>query len=400
MVLNLSYAMDILPLSFLNSEEGVECMNYQDGFCATFAEEKSFLQFLYDLEKRADWQTQHTNQLCVYSIEDRPDICDNILNDSEKEEIMKDTLQNTGMILRVGEEYYPLGTSALSTLESRARISGTALRDLEKADLAMTLSKCLLVTRGEALVRIHEGKARAVHGGDKGDYAVLPMPELFEVAAIHVAENYDKTRFSGGFFDHSLAMASWEIQDEALFETYRELMKQYEQTVNGQIAASIRVQSSDVGTSGANIFYSLLLGAERTPLILGKPLKLEHRSQACIESFCGNMAQIFARYKEAVEGLSTLFHVHVSYPANVMAGVMKKSGIGKALTARTVEQFKAGHGPGGCNGYELYCGICEVIFLAQSNGMNAKGLADLEEMVSRCLSYHYHEYDIPGVVAY
>ena len=72
----------------------------------------------------------------------------------------------------------------------------------------------------------------------------------------------------------------------------------------------------------------------------------------------------------------------------------------KALTAQTVEQFKAGHGPGICNGYDIYCGICEAIFLAQSNGMGAKALTDLEEMVSRCLTYRFHEYDIPGTILY
>ena len=71
-----------------------------------------------------------------------------------------------------------------------------------------------------------------------------------------------------------------------------------------------------------------------------------------------------------------------------------------ALTAQAVEQFKAGHGPGICNGYDIYCGICEAIFLAQSNGMGAKALTDLEEMVSRCLTYRFHEYDIPGTILY
>ena len=45
-------------------------------------------------------------------------------------------------------------------------------------------------------------------------------------------------------------------------------------------------------------------------------------------------------------------------------------------------------------------GICEAIFLAQSNGMGAKALTDLEEMVSRCLTYRFHEYDIPGTILY
>lgn len=127
---------------------------------------------------------------------------------------------------------------------------------------------------------------------------------------------------------------------------------------------------------------------------------MEHTNNASIEDFSQNMGQIFARYQEAIGDLSKLFHVYASYPANVMASVMLKAGISKALTAQTVEQFKAGHGPGICNGYDIYCGICEAIFLAQSNGMGAKALTDLEEMVSRCLTYRFHEYDIPGTILY
>lgn len=95
-----------------------------------------------------------------------------------------------------------------------------------------------------------------------------------------------------------------------------------------------------------------------------------------------------------------MFRVYINYPANVMAGLMNRVGIGKQLTAQTVEQFKAGHMGGGCSGYEVYCGICECIFLAQSRGMSVKGLLDLEEMVSRILAYRMHDYDIPGVVSY
>ena len=103
----------------------------------------------------------------------------------------------------------------MKSIESRARIAGSALLDLPKGKLARVLNDCLNVTKGNALVRIHEGKVRAVHGGDPSDYSVLPMPELFEVASIYVAENYDKANlFQNGLFSHSLAMASWELEEK------------------------------------------------------------------------------------------------------------------------------------------------------------------------------------------
>lgn len=375
-------------------------MNYQDGFSASFPEKEGFMEFLDGIEERGCWKVFPTNEIQVFSLEESPELCQKIEAEKEGEDILQDTRANTGLLLKVGEEHYPLGATAIKTLENRARISGYALQDLSREKLARVLNDCLEVTRGNALVRIHEGKARAVHGGDKSDYAVLPMPELFEASAIHMEEQYEKVRFLSGYFDHWLVTASWEIQDRRLLDTYRELLLQYGQVADPELSAQIKVHSSDVGVSGANIFYSLLMGKERKPLVLGDALRLEHSGGASLADFSRNLSQVFARYREAVEGLSGLFSEYLTYPANVIARVMKKAGIGVGLTAKTAELFKASHGFGGCNGYEVYCGICESIFLAQSEGAGVRALTDLEERVSRCLAFPFKEYDIPGEVRY
>lgn len=375
-------------------------MNFRDDFAINFQSQELFMQFLDQIEERAKWETYPTNSLMVFPVEADAEIIWQIEANTERDNIIKDTCANTELVIKIGESYYTVGATTIKTLESRARISGNALLDLEKAKFARVLNDCLEVTKGQALVRIHEGKVRAVHGGDKSDYAILSMPEIFEVAALYLKENYHGVTFADGYFSHLLTKASWEIKDNELLDSYRELLLQYGQIADEQLVASIRVHSSDVAASGANIFCSLLEGANKRPLVLGNALKLEHSAGATIESFAANMVQIFARYQEAVDGLSKLFQVNVNYPANVMAGLMKRAGIGKQLTALTVEQFKVGYGGGNCNGYEVYCGICECIFLAQSRGMSVKGLLDLEEMVSRCLSFRMYDYDIPGTVVF
>ena len=351
-------------------------MNYQDDFSAAFPEKEGFLEFLDGIEERGCWRVFPTNEIQVFSLAESPELCREIEAEREGADILQDTRANTGLLLKVGEEHYPLGATAIKTLENRARISGYALQDLGRGKLARVLNDCLEVTKGNALVRIHEGKARAVHGGDKSDYAVLPMPELFEASAIHMEEQYERVRFLSGYFDHWLVTASWEIQDRRLLDTYRDMLLQYGQVADPELSAQIKVHSSDVGVSGANIFYSLLMGKERRPLVLGDALRLEHSGGASLADFSRNLSQVFARYREAVEGLSGLFSEYLTYPANVIARVMKKAGIGVGLTAKTAELFKAGHGFGGCNGYEVYCGICECIFLAQSEGAGVRALPD------------------------
>lgn len=375
-------------------------MKYQDSFSASFAEQDAFLNFLDQVEESAAWRVYPTSELKVSALDEAEDTCREIEALEDGSDILADTRANTGLFLKVGEESYPLGLTAVKSLENRARISGYALQDLERSKLARVLNDCLEVTKGDALVRIHEKKARAVHGGDKSDYAVLPMPEIFEAASIHVREQYQNIRFMEGYFDHWLTTASWEMEDQRLLDTYRQLLLQYGYAAPAELAAQIRVQTSDVGVSGANIFYSLLVGKEKRLLSLGDALRLEHTGGASLADFSRNLSQVFARYREAVEGLSRLFDEYVTYPANVITRVMKKAGIGVGLTAKTAELFKASHGLGSCNGYEVYCGICESIFLAQSEGAGVRALTELEEKVSRCLTFPFKEYDIPGEIRY
>ena len=231
-----------------------------------------------------------TNEIQVFSLAESPELCREIEAEREGADILQDTRANTGLLLKVGEEHYPLGATAIKTLENRARISGYALQDLGRGKLARVLNDCLEVTKGNALVRIHEGKARAVHGGDKSDYAVLPMPELFEASAIHMEEQYERVRFLSGYFDHWLVTASWEIQDRRLLDTYRDMLLQYGQVADPELSAQIKVHSSDVGVSGANIFYSLLMGKERRPLVLGDALRLEHSGGSSLADFSRNLS--------------------------------------------------------------------------------------------------------------
>ena len=182
-------------------------MNYQDDFSAAFPEKEGFLEFLDGIEERGCWRVFPTNEIQVFSLAESPELCREIEAEREGADILQDTRANTGLLLKVGEEHYPLGATAIKTLENRARISGYALQDLGRGKLARVLNDCLEVTKGNALVRIHEGKARAVHGGDKSDYAVLPMPELFEASAIHMEEQYERVRFLSGYFDHWLVTA-------------------------------------------------------------------------------------------------------------------------------------------------------------------------------------------------
>ena len=368
----------------------------KDSFEKNFADRSQFMSFLDEIEERADWMVCPTDSLYVTAAEMNPAVCRKIQQTEDGEPLLNDTRLNTGLFIKANEKDYPLAITAMKTLQNRARIYGNALQDLDRPTFAGVLNDCLQVTSGQALLRLQEGKIRAVHGGDPKDYAVLPMPEIFEAANLYLEESYEKVTFSAGYFSHNLVTVSWQLQEPELLDTYRDLLLQYGEQASEELSACIRVQSSDVASSGANIRCFLLEGSGKRPLILGSEIKLEHTNGATVEKFSGNLTQIFSCYQESVKKLERLFQLEIRYPDIAMEAMMKKVGIGKQLTARTVDHFRATHGTGKANGYELYCGICEAVFFAQCKGTSAASLIDLEEMVARCLSLRFEEYDVPG----
>ena len=128
-------------------------MNYQDDFSINFTKEDQLHGFLEELEERAGWDVRPSNSIRVLPAEENEALCQQITEELKETEIIKDTCQNTGLLLKMGRSVYPLGKSSLSTLKSRARVNGNALSDLEKPKLARILNDCLKVTRGDALFR-------------------------------------------------------------------------------------------------------------------------------------------------------------------------------------------------------------------------------------------------------
>ena len=175
-------------------------------------------------------------------------------------------------------------------------------------------------------------------------------------------------------------------------------MQNYGRKTDKDIKAVVRITTSDVGVSGANIFYSLQEPTRN--VILGNALKVTHKNCKGMEDFTENIESIFDYYREVLKGVMRLCDIWNEHPANAMAGIMKQAGFGKKLLAETVEQFKATTGNEPCSAYEIYCGICESITIARQEKTNERGLLALEEKIAGCVSKRWHEYDIPGTVKY
>ena len=125
-----------------------------------------------------------------------------------------DIIINTGLLLKVRNQYYPVRSCAIKSILDRAGISGAGLRRVEKSVYARILNDCLKVAKGEALLRISEGKVSAVLGGDCHDYAVLDTEQVFLHSVDYLTENFKGCIYLAGFYEHDMASALWELSGE------------------------------------------------------------------------------------------------------------------------------------------------------------------------------------------
>lgn len=372
---------------------------YADSFSANFADQNSLLSFLAKRDQMAAWETRHAKDLRVVALDEgvtlQTDPPPGYTLDDMKG-IIEDTMENTRLLLKAKDAVYPVRTCAVKSLLDRAKISGTALGKVEKPVLARILNHCLRVANGDALLRIADGKVSAVHGGDRTDYAVLDMPELFKRTVEYLYANFPGCTFAGGFYEHAMVTAVWELTgDESLVKSYQDALDSHGIPYE-EMKPALRLTSSDTGVSGANLYPTLFTGKRGGTISLGSPLKLEHKSGATLKDFDSKLALIYSQYKLALGHLEKLLDIEVNNPENCMLGVCKKIGISKKQAYEATELFLAQHGTNPCTAHDIYYGISEVIFMMQCDGAEGTKIAQAEETVARALSVRWHDFDMPG----
>jgi len=173
-------------------------MYYKDDFEKEFHDELEFHKYLDEVERRGEWMRVPSKNLKVLTVAKSEQECTPVA-DTDMQALTEDTKEHTGLLLKIPEGVYQLGTTAIKTLKGRARIDGNALADVDKNVLADILNKCLRVSKGKALIRFCEGKIRAVLSGDEKDYAILSMPEVYMVSSAYINGDYEKAAFQLGY---------------------------------------------------------------------------------------------------------------------------------------------------------------------------------------------------------
>ena len=141
---------------------------FADGYRGVFQKQEDFLECLKSIGRNSFWERRNSKNLRLVAITSgskvEEELKEKYADEGLDEDIITDTIINTGLLLKVRNQYYPVRSCAIRSILDRAGISGAGLRRVEKSVYARILNDCLKVAKGEALLRISEGTATNRYG--------------------------------------------------------------------------------------------------------------------------------------------------------------------------------------------------------------------------------------------
>lgn len=374
---------------------------YTDNYKCSFGDPNQFLDFLRERKENSLWMKAPSNSLQFKPLEKDTELGNlymQLYQSNGSAEIMVDTMENTSLLLSVNGSDYPVRSCALKTILERARISGNALGKVSKSVLTQILNYCLDVATGDSLIKVADEKVSAVHGGDPSDYAVLEMLPMFQSVKDFLDDEFPGNDFLTANYDHSIVTAIWSLEGQAndLLDTYYQELAAHGLSGKVNVTPGLRVTTSDVGVSGANL-YPILISKHGGKIIpLGAPIKTEHSNGVDMDRFKAQLQLLYARFRETIEKHTKMMEIDIRYPRNTMLGVLKHIRAPKKASYEALDQFLALNGEQPCTAYELYLAMSEVIFLIQCEGASGVRIAQMEECIAKAVHVKWSEYDCPG----
>ena len=364
-----------------------------DFYCESFNESSEMLAALKELDEDSTWVGGvDAKSIKVLPIENFPLMADSIAEKlgCDKSAIL-DTMSHTLLAISFNGVTYPLRNTAMKSLFERAEVTGGVIRKLSPEELSQLFALCLPKANGNALVLIRGKKVSAVLSDNNGGYEHLPMQELMNRTEQMLAQRFgNKAQFVVGEISHSFMSARYVINEPRLLKEYEALTK--DSAYGGPYTPQLAIYTSDVGTCSATIAASLRTARGATIRINGE-LTVSHKKGASLDAFSEKLEETFAKYVEFTTRLGKLAEIEVSDPCKAFMLAQEKAGLPKKLAKKALEDFRMYVGDEPSNAHDIYLGLCEILFYAKSSGYNEKDLCRLEDLLARCLTFNWTEWE-------
>ena len=375
----------------------------KDDFATTFDSYPEMIHFHESLSKGTVWRRCKVKDLHVEPLDASSALCTtpSAFVPGTSEDAVADTVENLGLALRVGGDLYPLRTTAYKTLLDRAKISGTALPKLKKAELAAVLNACLAVHSSDALLLVRDEKVSATHSGDVRDYSMLPIDELLHTLEQKMDARFPGYHFVNGYCDHAYTSGCWTFpsQREDMLGTYaKALQTKGMGTMATKLVPGIRFLTSDTGVASAKV-SAMLMGTQH-PIHIGSCISVDHRLQRKVEDFDKELDQLFAQFCDSVSKLQTLLEIELQYPVNAMTRICKKFSLPKKEALEAIAMFEISYGGGTATAHDVFMALQEIPWLMKANKHPEAKLLTVEENMARALSIRWSDFDLAKAVNY
>ena len=375
----------------------------KDDFATTFDSYPEMIHFHESLSKGTVWRRCKVKDLHVEPLDASSALCTtpSAFVPGTSEDAVADTVENLGLALRVGGDLYPLRTTAYKTLLDRAKISGTALPKLKKAELAAVLNACLAVHSSDALLLVRDEKVSATHSGDVRDYSVLPIDELLHTLEQKMDARFPGYHFVNGYCDHAYTSGCWTFpsQREDMLGTYaKALQTKGMGTMATKLVPGIRFLTSDTGVASAKV-SAMLMGTQH-PIHIGSCISVDHRLQRKVEDFGKELDQLFAQFCDSVSKLQTLLEIELQYPVNAMTRICMKFSLPKKEALEAIAMFEISYGGGTATAHDVFMALQEIPWLMKANKHPEAKLLTVEENMARALSIRWSDFDLAKAVNY
>jgi len=376
-----------------------------------FLNEQDAKKFFAKQEEAQTYINCYISELTAHPVDNAPLLVDDIrklcqISSDVSDDSIKEAMETTKLALSYpGEtitEAAPVGMTAYETMMQRAGFTAAPVlyslknragcNEMSPTNKSQILNMGFECFTGKALILKRDEKIRAVLSGDPDDYSVLPVTELFDVLTNKLSVNYPKKEFISGTASHEFATLTYRLNDEALENQINEVFRSKGIKMSG--TPCVRLVTSDVGLSGANLFPFILDEAARE-FPLGFPLSLTHKNRHNAEDFEKNVMLIASSFKDASVKLEEMGSKKVKHKKDMILNVCKKMQLPKKLSFEGAEEFDNLYGF--ATQLDVYSKVFEIFdtYIAAISPSQDR-IFQMEEQLARMVFMDFDSFDIPS----
>lgn len=341
------------------------------------------------------------NPICIPIIRDDLQISDDVTD-----ETISDQMADTKLALKypIGDELkcYPVGPTAYRGVLERVGGTCPALTSLKETRARTEVSPTDKAAICNMLTKYTKGKSLLLVGDElvladlSSDYVRLPFSDILDITENELGEKFEYVRYVRGTVSHESSSAEFIFQDDEIDSNLLDAFNKIGIDTS-DYNAHIKVLTSDVGLSGANIYPFIRSEKTGNQISIGTPIKLEHIGNADMDKFKANLLSCFSSFVECSEHLDAMSNTKIHNPADTLYNIGHKVGLPEKLIKEAYEDFD-NEFSFTCKGTDVYVKLFDILdsYISDEEVSDIRQM-QLNENITRICFYSLSKYDMPAI---